>query len=123
MPLGQLQLVGLELALKLAGGLVLLSFPLTAIKVLGLPKSESACWPRLLGAVLIGLAIATYMDASARLGHGLGLAGSMVINFSASFALICLLVLGEGASWRGRVLLWGVAAGLLILALVEIAYI
>ena len=120
---GLLQLVWLELALKFACGLVLLSVPLTVIKILGLPKSETAFWPRLLGALLIGLAIATYMDASARLGHGLGLAGSMVLNFSASFALFCMLVLGESATRRGRALLWALACGLLVLALVEIAYI
>ena len=120
---GLLQLVGLELALKLGSGLALLSFPLTVIKILGLPKSETAFWPRLLGAMLLGLAVATYMDASARLGHGLGLAGAMVLNFSVAFALIGMLVLGESAPWRGRALLWVLAAGLLGLALVEIAYI
>ncbi len=118
------QLVGLEFLLKLGSGLALLAAPLTLIKLLGLAPAGSAFWPRLLGAVLVGLAIATYMDASARLGHGLGLAGSMVINFTVSLALGAGLIMGQGApTWRGRIVVGGAAAALFLLALIEIAYI
>jgi hypothetical protein len=119
-----IQLLWIELVMKLAGGLVLLLVPLTAIKVLGLPAAPSPFWPRLLGAVLVGLALATYMDASVRLGHGLALGGSFVINLTAGFALAALAYLGRGIeTTRGRLVLWLCAAGLLGLAAVELAYI
>lgn len=119
-----LQLLWIELGLKLSGGLVLIAVPLTAIKVLGLPRTDTVFWPRLLGAVLIGLSAATFMDASVRLGHGLSLGGSMVINLATGLALAAMLVLKQGGtSRRGRALLWALVAILLGLALVEIAYI
>lgn len=119
-----LQLVWIELVMKLAGGLALTLLPLTTIKVLGLPKAETAFWPRLLGVVLIGLAAATFMDASVRLGHGLGLAGSVAINLVAALALTVMLVLKQGpAAWRGRAVLWLLVFLLGALVLVEIAYI
>lgn len=119
-----LQLLWIEFVTKLAGGLVLLSFPLTAIKVLGLPKSETAFWPRVLGAVLIGLAIATYMENSVKLGHGLGLGGSFVINLTGGLTFAALLFLKQaGTTVRSRVVLWACSLALIGLALVEIAYI
>jgi hypothetical protein len=118
------QLLWIELVMKLAGGVVLLLVPLTAIKVLGLPRSDTAFWPRLLGVVLIGLAAATFMDASVKLGHGLALGGSFVINTIAGLTLAAMLFLKQGPpSLRGRIVLWGLAVGLIGLALVEIAYI
>jgi hypothetical protein len=101
-----IQLLWIELVMKLAGGIVLLSIPLTAIKVLGLPRSETTFWPRLLGAVLIGLAAATFMDASVRLGHGLALGGSFVINVVSALALV----------------LWGLVITLIGLAFAQIPY-
>lgn len=110
--------------MKLAGGLVLVTLPLTAIKVLGLPSAGTAFWPRLLGALLIALAAATFMDVSVRLGHGLSLGGSMVINLVSGLTLMAMLVMKQGAaSWRGQAVLWALVVAVLGLALVEIAYI
>jgi hypothetical protein len=118
------QLVLFELITKLASGLALLAAPLTLITLFGLAPAASAFWPRLLGAFLLGLTAATYMDVSVRLGHGLGLAGAMVINFAVSMALAAGLILGQSApTRRGRVFLGGIAAALFMLALAEIAYI
>jgi hypothetical protein len=118
-----LQLLAIEFVTKLAGGLILLAAPLTAIKLLGLPRSETAFWPRLLGLILIGIALAAYMDASVRLGHGIGLPGLMVVNLIAAFGLGAMLALQKGPTpLRGRVVLWGLAALLAGLGLFEIAY-
>jgi hypothetical protein len=118
------QLLWIELATKAATGLVLVLMPLTAIKILGLPRSETVFWPRLLGALLIGLSLATFMDASVRLGHGLGLGGSFVINLTVGFVLAGLLYLKQGPqSLRGRIILWALVAIVLTLAAVELAYI
>jgi hypothetical protein len=119
-----LQLLWIELVMKLAGGLLLVLVPLTTIAVLGLPRAETAFWPRQLGAALIGLSAATFMDASARLGHGLSLGGSFVINLATGGTLVAVLFLGQGPStMRGRIVMWGLALATLGLTLVEIAYI
>ena len=112
------------MATKAGVGFILLLVPLTAIKVLGLPRSDTAFWPRLMGAALVGLAAATFMDVSVRLGHGLGLAGSLVINLALGLVLASQLYLKQGPQTRrGRILAWALVAALLSLGLVEIAFI
>ena len=119
-----IQLLWIELVTKLAVGLVLLAVPLTAIKVLGLPRSATPFWPRMLGALLLGLSAATFMDTTVRLGHGLSLGGSFVINLISGLTLATLLFLKQGPETkRGRFVLWVLAAALVGLALIEIAYI
>lgn len=118
------QLLWIELVIKLAGGLLLLAVPLTTIAVLGLPKAANAFWPRMLGAVLVGLAAATYVDTNVRLGHGLGLAGAFVIDLVSGLGLASLLFLKQGPdTWRGRAVVWVAAVGLIVLALAAIPYI
>lgn len=119
-----LKLILVELAVKGGAGLMLVLVPLTAIKLLGLPRSDTAFWPRLLGALLIALALATYMDATIRLGHGLGLAGACLVNMTLALALAGLLMGGQGPQTRrGRILLWLTTAVVATLALVELAYV
>lgn len=116
------QLLFIETVLKLSGGLVLTFAPLTAAHVFGLSKPQSGLWPRLLGAVLIGLAGATYLEAVKH--DGLSMAGCAVINLAASAVIFSLLLLGAGAtSWRGRVVLGLLVVLLAGLSLFEIAYI
>ncbi len=115
------QLLFIETVLKLAGGLVLLLLPLTACSVFGLPKPQSGLWPRLLGAVLVGLAGATYIEGATE-AHGLGMAGSGIINAVAATAILAMLALGAaGTSRRGRFILALLALALLFLCLLEIA--
>ncbi len=119
-----IQLLWIELVAKLAVGLVLLAVPLTAIKVLGLPRPPTAFWPRLLGGVLLGLAAATFMDTTVRLGHGLSLGGSFVINLITGLTLGTMLFLNQGPDTRrGRAILWSLTVALIALSLIEIAYI
>lgn len=124
------QLLWIETLLKLSGGLVLALTPLTAIRLLGLPGTDSEFWPRLLGAVLIGLAAATYLEG--RFGgtpRGLGLAGCFLINIAAVVMLTVHLVLsgsGQGRarqSRRGQSVLWLLVCLLLLLIVFEIAHI
>lgn len=119
-----IQLLWIELVAKLAAGLVLLAIPMTAIKVLGLPRPPTAFWPRLLGGVLLGLSAATFMDTTVRLGHGLSLGGSFVINLISAATLGTMLFLKQGPETRrGRAILWALTAALAGLGLIEIAYI
>lgn len=116
------QLLFIETVLKLSGGLVLLLAPLTAAHVFGLSKPQSGFWPRLLGAVLIGLAGATYLEAVKH--DGLSMAGCVVINLTVSAVIIILLLLGAAAtSRRGRAALGLLAIMLAGLAFFEIAFI
>ena len=117
------QLLWIETLLKLASGLVLITAPLPAIRLLGLPRTESAFWPRLLGAVLMGLAAGTFLEG--RIGtRGMGLAGCLLVNLSVAGMLTTLLVLGRASTTRrGRLLLWALVAVLLGLSLLEIAFV
>jgi hypothetical protein len=111
------QLLWLETLLKLAGGTALVLFPLTSIKVLGLPAAASSFWPRLLGAVLIGLAGATFIEGAWEGSRGLGLAGLIVIN-----VVLAALFGGGAQTRRGAFALGALVVLLFVLALVEIAH-
>lgn len=118
------QLLLIETFLKLAAGLVLVATPLTAAGVLGLDRPATGFWPRLLGAVLIGLAAATFIEERLPGSHGLSLGGSVAVNFIAAFVLVGTLVMKTGApTRRGRLVLALMAAVLGVLGLVELAYV
>ena len=115
------QLLFIETVLKLSGGLVLLLIPLTACRIFGLPKPQTGLWPRLLGAVLVGLAGATYIEGASG-KHGLGMAGACIINAVAAFVILTLLALdAAGNTQRGRLILALLAVALLVLCLLELA--
>jgi len=115
------QLLWLETLLKLAPGLVLVIAPLTTLRVLGLPRPETGFWPRLCGALLLGLAGALFLEGTSR-GHGIGLAGIIVVNLTGAATLASLLVLDAGpASARGRLAVWLIVCALVLLSVTEIA--
>jgi hypothetical protein len=115
------QLLWIETLLKLTAGLLLVLAPLSTIKLLGLPRSETAFWPRLLGALLIGLACSLYLEGRAPGSHGLGLAGCVIVNFSAVSIMGGQLALEAGPpSARGRAVMWGVVVLLVMLSVLEI---
>lgn len=117
------QLLWLETILKLAGGVVLVLAPLTAIKALGLPASATGFWPRLLGAVLIGLSAAAFIEGAWDGSRGIGLAGLVIINLVSAFVLALAAVFGGGArTRRGSFALWTLVVLLFVLALFEIAH-
>jgi hypothetical protein len=115
------QLLWLETLLKVIPGLLLALAPLTSLRILGLPRPDTGYWPRLCGALLIGIAGALFIEGTSR-GHGLGLAGCIVINLCGATVLATLLVLDRGpASARGRAVVWALVCTLIILSVVEIA--
>lgn len=117
------QLLWLETLLKLAGGIVLLLAPLTIIKILGLPPSPGGFWPRIVGALLIGLAAATFIEGAWTGSRGLGLAGLVILNVIGAAIVALAALFGDGSpTRRGAFVLWGLVALLLALALVEIAH-
>ena len=115
------QLLWLETLLKFVPGLLLALAPLTTLRVLGLPRPETGFWPRLCGALLIGIAGALFLEGTSR-GHGLSLAGCIVINLCGAAVLATLLVLERGpTSVRGRAVVWASVCALVTLSIFEIA--
>lgn len=115
------QLFWIEACLKLGSGLALIAAPRPLARLLGLPSVEQSFWPRLLGALLTGLGVASLLEV--RMQGGLGLAGSIAVNLALAAMIGALLALGRASTTRrGRFILWVVAAALAILSLVEIAY-
>ncbi len=115
------QLLWIETLLKFSAGLVLVLAPLSTIKLLGLPRTESGFWPRLLGSVLIGLAAALFVEGSTPGSRGLGLLGCVLVNFSAVSMLAGLLALEAGpSSARGRAVVWALVVVLVCLSVLEI---
>ncbi|MEL6372782.1 MAG: hypothetical protein AAFR04_02310 [Pseudomonadota bacterium] len=118
------QLLFFEAVLKGVSGLFLITFPLTTIKVFGLQAAASGFWPRMLGAALIGMAMASAIEAILPAQNGLGLGGSLAMNLVAILVLLSLLIMGHAApSRRGRALIWLMLLALFLLCLVEVAYV
>ena len=118
------QLLWIETLLKFAGGLTLLFVPMSASRILGLPHGNNGLWPRIVGALLIGIAGALYLEGLklTQFRHGgLGLAGVAVINLTSIFALAALLVMDLVKTVRGRIAMWGLIAVLTVLAVLEVA--
>lgn len=116
------QLLWLETVLRLTGGIVLLILPHASARVLGLPAPQALLWPRLLGASLVGMAAATFLEGAFANASGLGLGGLVLINLVAAGTLISLLVLERGSQTRrGKLFLWALAMGLIAISVLEIA--
>lgn len=117
-------LLWIEIALKAGTGFLLLLMPRLVARGLALPAPVEPFWARLLGGVLVGLAVAIVLEGQLASRNGLGLAGSMAINLVAATTLMALLILGTIATpRRGRALLWLIVVLLWALSLVELAWI
>ncbi len=101
---------------------LLLLVPSLAIRALGLPAAPHPFWPRLVGALLVGMIVSTLAADQRWTTSGLGLGGYIAINFVIAFTLISQLVVGaDMPTRRGRFLLWCLALLLAVLAFAEIA--
>lgn len=118
------QLLFLEAIVKAAIGVLLMAAPGVVLKVLGLPSPPTGFWPRLFGATLFGIAGANVIEGTLLASRGLGLAGSLAINFAiAAMLTIQLAVNAAAETVRGKMLLWILVACLYVLILVEIAHV
>ncbi len=108
--------------------LLLLTMPKLLIRILGWQPTESTFWPRLLGAMLGSIALATLASlmgwSKDGTSAGIGLAAEIVINLTMAFSLFTMLFLGPvQPTYRGKIFVGVLAGFLLLLALVEIAYV
>jgi hypothetical protein len=105
-------------------GFILLLFPIGIIDFLGLPQTSTNFYPSILGAVIVGIGLALYIEYA---GHekqirGLGLGGAIVINMVGSLALIFWLIFGSlTIPLRGQITLWIVGVVVLFIGIAEIA--
>jgi hypothetical protein len=110
----------LDAAINLVVGALLLVFPAPLVTALAVPASESAFYASLLGAVLLGIAIALSLQRF-RAADGLGLMGALSINLSGGFVLAGWLLLGHlKLAWRGQVLLWALVLILIGISTIEL---
>jgi len=99
-------LLVVDAVINLALGALLVVFPAEFVSTLGVPGSEVAFYPSILGAVLFGIGIALLIERLRGSG-GLGLLGAISINLSGGVALAAWLIWGSLAlPLRGRVVLW-----------------
>lgn len=99
-------------------GLALLAFPTRVPEVLGLPAGGSGFYPSILGAVLLGIGVALFLELRSGSG-GLGLRGAIAINLLGGGVLVGWLLSGLQLPLRGAIVLWVVAASVLGLSLLE----
>lgn len=121
------QLLWLETLLKGSIGLMMLMMPITSAKLAGLPHGNSAFWPRLFGAALLGIAAAFAVEGYTQLNanisaRGLGLGGAIAINLVTVLSLIGTLIFKGVTTRRGLLLLWSFILLLVLLMLFEIAH-
>jgi hypothetical protein len=116
------QLLWIETLLNFFGGLALAIAPLSTIRLLGLPPAATGFWPRLLGSLLLGISGALFLEGSVPGSRGLGLAGCLIVNFSALSMMAAMLVLEAGPpSARGRAFMWALIVLLLWVSVLEFA--
>ena len=108
----------LDAMINLGLGVLLIFFPSAVVDVLGVPPADSAFYPSILGAVLVGIGIALLVERN--IGGGLGLWGAIAINLCGGIVLGCWLVFGDLVlPLRGRVFLWGLVVVLVGISTVE----
>jgi len=104
-------------------GILLLLFPLGISELLGVPESNTAFYPTILGGVILGIGVALFIE---RYGfrsniRGLGLGGAIAINICGAMVLLIWLVINPfNLPLRGYIILWTIAAGVLLVGIVEL---
>ena len=118
------QILWAEIFIKAIAGALLFLAPLTTSTLLGLERPSTGFWPRLLGAMTLGIAAGVWIGLQFPAARGaIGPGGLIAINFATAAALIAPLILGTAApSRRGKLVVVIVTVLLLALAFLEIAH-
>lgn len=115
------QLLWLETLIKGVIGISLLLSPKMVIRAFALPESNASFWPRLVGALLVGLATIIFISGAKLSTHGIGAVGLATLNLSAAAVLFATyLTSGPATRRRGKTLLGFLALILCLLAIGEI---
>ena len=103
-------------------GVLLLLFPVGIIDLLGLPETHTHFYPSILGAVILGIGLALFLELGghAKQIRGLGLGGAILINIVASLVLMGWLVFGSlTIPLYGRIILWAVGLIVFLIGVAE----
>jgi len=121
------RLLFLDTAINLVLGVLLILavlYPTQITGFLGVPEIVSGFYPSLLGAVLVGIAIALFIEARRDPNSsfvGLGLGGAISINLCGGILLAVWLVFGDlQLPLRGLVFLWLLALLLIVISVAEL---
>ncbi len=118
------QILWAEFAIKSVIGAVLLIAPLVALTLAGIQKPSAGFWPRLTGALTLGIAASIWIGLQYPQARGsIGPAALVPINLISAAMLLAALVLGAAApTRRGKIIVSAGAAVLLALGFLEIAH-
>jgi hypothetical protein len=108
--------------INLALGILLIVFPAPLVAFLGIPAAPRF-YPNMLGAVLLGIGIALFLERGLQgwRGSGLGLDGAVAINLCAGLVLAGLLLFADLAlPLRGALFLWALVILLVSISSAEI---
>ena len=104
-------------------GLLLVIFPSEIFELIGLPVTDHAFYPSILGAVLIGIAIALVIEVNRKPAGmvGLGVGGAIAINLCGAFVLGFWLLNGKlSIALSGHIILWMLVIILILISIFEI---
>jgi peptidoglycan/LPS O-acetylase OafA/YrhL len=116
-------LLVIDAAVNLLLGGVLLTVPGWLVRTLGAPPFATRFYTSILGGVLVGIGLALLLEArrTDRTPVGLGLGGAIAINMCGAGVLaVWLIATSQPLPVRGRVILWSIAAVVLVIAGAEI---
>jgi MFS family permease len=105
-------------------GVLLLAYSPDLANLLGVPITESAFYPNLLGAIFIGITSALLVEAFKKKQTsrvGLGMFGAICVNLCGSIVLLIWLIMGNlDLPVRGMVFLWIIALSVLMVSSLEL---
>ena len=116
-------LLSIDGIINLVLGILLLLFPFGIAELLGVPEAKTNFYPTILGGVIFGIGISLFIE---RYGfkhqiRGLGLGGAIAINICGALVLLIWLLINPfNLPLRGYIILWTIAAGVLIIGIIEL---
>jgi hypothetical protein len=115
-------LIFIDCIINLFLGIVLLIYSDSIVRIFGLPETEQAFYPNILGAVLLGIGIALIIELRRKNEFvGLGLGGAIAINMIGGTVLFIWLVWGNlNIPIQGRIILWTLDFLLIAISLFEL---
>ncbi len=117
------ELLTIDGIVNLVLGLLLIAFPASVVRALGLPAGDSAFYANILGGVLFGVGLALLVERfrPPLRTVGLGLGGAVSINMCGGLVLAGWLALGRlELTTFGIIALWGLVVLLVGLSAIEL---
>ena len=116
-------LLAIDCIVNLLLGILLLLFPSGLLNYLGLPPTNSYFYTSTLGGIIFGVGVALGLEWSGKPEgiRGLGLGGSIAINFFGGGTLLYWMLFGDLVlPLRGWITLWVVAILVIGIGIVEL---